>query len=253
MSTWAATMLKKVFHSDDYTLSSEVIDPHVKSKPDFLIEKLTDEDELVRHLYVELKKVGGDHFEKALDQATKHIRATIEEGSETVKECFVVVQKGLDIGFFEYHARQEDLEEEGIPNFRGCVSLTQIFSTDQDMPYTDEDLMDPVENEYNRNYDPMDKIDQSLRRYVRFDHKCRRIIVPTRLEDLKLLSFGNYKGNDPDLLRIRDDARLYTVPCVLNIEQNQELIDYLFHYMSLQAGTKNNYTRSLKVRTRTGL
>jgi hypothetical protein len=63
VSTWAATMLKKVFHSDDYTLSSEVIDPNEKSKPDFLIEKLTDEDELVRHLYVELKKVGGDHFE----------------------------------------------------------------------------------------------------------------------------------------------------------------------------------------------
>lgn len=79
MSTWAGTMLKKVFHSDDYTMSSEVIDPHEKSKPDFLIEKLTGQDKLVRHLYVELKKVGGDHFEKALDQATKHIRATIEE------------------------------------------------------------------------------------------------------------------------------------------------------------------------------
>jgi hypothetical protein len=231
-------MLKKVFHSDDYTLSSEVIDPNEKSKPDFLIEKLTDEDELVRHLYVELKKVGGDHFEKALDQATKHIRTTIEEGSETVKECFVVVQRGLDIGFFEYHARQEDLDEQSIPNFRGCVSLTQVFSTDQDMPYTDDDLTDPTENEYNRYYDPKDKIDQSLQRYVSFDHKCQRIIVPTTLQGpiqgLKLLSFGNYKGNDPDLLRIRNDARLYTVPCVLNIERNQELIDYLFHYMSLQ-------------------
>ena len=99
VSTWAGTMLKKVLHSDDYTLSSEVIDPNEKSKPDFLIEKLDLYDKLVRHLYVELKKVGGDHFEKALHQATKHIQNTIEQGSEQIKECFVVVQRGLDIGF----------------------------------------------------------------------------------------------------------------------------------------------------------
>lgn len=233
VSTWAGTMLKKVFHSDDYTMSSEVIDPHEKSKPDFLIEKLTGQDKLVRHLYVELKKVGGDHFEKALDQATKHIRETIEEESDTVKECFVVVQRGLDIGFFEYHARQEDLE--GIPNFRGCVSLTQVYRTEEDMPYTDDDIMS---NQDTQNYDPMGKIDQSLRRYVKFDDEYRRIIVSTTLEGLKQLSFGNYSGNDTDLLRIRGDARLYTVPCVLNIEQHQALIDYLFHYMSFQTPRK---------------
>ena len=47
-----------------------MIDPHKKSKPDLLDEKLTDQDKLIRHFYVELKKVRGDHFEKALDQAT---------------------------------------------------------------------------------------------------------------------------------------------------------------------------------------
>lgn len=228
VSTWAGTMLKKVFHSDDYTLSSEVIDPHKKSKPDFLIEKLTDQDKLVRHLYVELKKVGGDHFEKALDQATKHIRATIEEESDTVKECFVVVQRGLDIGFFEYHARQEDLEYYDIPNFRGCVSLTQVFFTEQDMPFDEVDVMNQPP------YNQMVEIDQSLQRLVKFDHEHRRVIVPTTPEGLKQLSFGKYSGNDTDLLQIRDDARLYTIPCVLNIEQHQELVDYLFHYMSLQ-------------------
>ena len=103
--------VEKVFHSNDYTMSSEVIDPNKKRKPDFLIERLTDQDKLVRHLYVELKEVGGDHFEKALSQATKHIRATIEERSDTEKECFVVVQRGLYIGSFEFHARQEELEE----------------------------------------------------------------------------------------------------------------------------------------------
>ena len=92
-------------------------------------------------MYVELKKVGGDHFEKALDQATKHITDSIEQGSPTVKECFVVVQRGLDIGFFEFHARHEDLEN--IPNCHGCVALTQPFETGQDMPYTFEDYVRP--------------------------------------------------------------------------------------------------------------
>lgn len=231
VSTWAGTMLKKVFHSDDYTLSSEVIDPNQNSKPDFLIEKVTNQHKLVRHLYVELKKVGGDLFEKALDQATKDIRATIEQESETVKECFVVIQRGLDIGFFEYHARQEDLDEKGISNFRGCVSLTQVFSTDEDMPYTNEDLMEYADT---LDYNPMHKIDQSLQEYVRFNDQYQRIIVPMALGGLKQLSFGDYRGNNRGLLRIRNDARLYTVPCVLNIEQDQDLIDYLFHYMSVQ-------------------
>lgn len=233
VSTWAGTMLKKVFHSDDYTLSSEVIDPYQNSKPDFLIEKVTNQDKLVRHLYVELKKVGGDLFEKALDQATKDIRATIEQESETVKECFVVIQRGLDIGFFEYHARQEDLKEKGISNFRGCVSLTQVFSTDEDMPYTNEDIMDYADT---LNHNPMDKIDQSLQQCVGFDNQYQRIIVPRALATtgLKQLSFGDYRGNNKDLLRIKNDAKLYTVPCVLNIEQDQDLINYLFHYMSVQ-------------------
>ena len=60
------TMLKKVFHSNDYTMSLEVIDSNKKSKFDFLIERLIDQDKLLRHLYAELKKVEGDHFEKAL-------------------------------------------------------------------------------------------------------------------------------------------------------------------------------------------
>lgn len=235
VSTWAATMLKKVFHSDEYTLTSEVIDPHEKSKPDFLIEILTPENELVRHLYVELKKIGGDHFEKALDQATRHIRATIETESSEVKECFVVVQRGLDIGFFEFHARQEDLEAENIPNFRSCVSLTQSFNTEEDMPFTSEDLLnDP----YGQEYDPMDKIHSSLSGYVVFDDKDRRVIIPELPSDIKVLSYGNYSGQDSELVQIRKDAEAYTTPCVFNIQQHESYINYLFHYMSVQTPRK---------------
>lgn len=40
VSTWAASMLKQVFQDDSFAISSEVIDPHEKSRPDFLIEKV---------------------------------------------------------------------------------------------------------------------------------------------------------------------------------------------------------------------
>jgi len=84
--------------------------------------------------------------------------------SDTVKECFLVIQRGLYIDVFKYHARQED--PEGIPNFQGCVSLTQAFGTGEDMPYIDEDI---ISDEDTWNYNPMDKIDQSLQPYVKFD------------------------------------------------------------------------------------
>ena len=122
-------MLKKMFHSNDYIMSFGVIDSNKKSKFDFFIERLIDQDKLVRHLYVELKKVEEDHFEKALNQAIKHIRATIEKRSDTMKKCFVIVQRELNIEFFEFHARQADLKEKNISNFRDCVSLTRVFRT----------------------------------------------------------------------------------------------------------------------------
>ena len=227
VSTWAASMLKKVFQHDNYAMSSEVIDPNEGSKPDFLIEKISDEQGLVRHLYVELKKVKGDHFEKALDKATKHIRVTLEQESIHVKECFVVVQRGLDIGFFEYHARAEDLE--GVPNFRSCVSLTQPLETDEDMPFTEQDLRDDPTIQH----DPMDNIHPSLGNLVKFDNQNRRIITQLP-ETTRLLSYGNYSGEDPNLVSILKDARQYNVPCVFNIEKDTDIINYLFYYMSVQ-------------------
>ena len=239
VSTWAGSMLKSVFSDEKYTLSTEVIDPHEKSRPDFLIERLEEvfypkdnkkEEKLVRHVYVELKRVQGDHFFKALHQATKHIRKTIEEGSEVTKECFVVVQRGLDIGFFEYHSRQDDLEEIGIPNFEGCVSLTQSFHTDEDMPYTKEDL-----KEHGHGFDPAKILKGPMIGKVQFKDN-QRIILPgvDLLSDLKVLSFGNYQGKDKELNRIKKEADKYTIPCVFNIEKHADAINHLFCYMACQ-------------------
>lgn len=223
VSTWAGTMLKKVFQSDNYTLSAEVIDATENKKPDYLIEKLDDQNKLVRYVYVELKKEGGQHFEKALYQATEYLQNTIEGTSETVKECFVVVQRGVKIGFFEYHARHEDLKH--ISNFHHCVSLTQVIDTEEDNPFVEEDrptYMDP-----NTNLHP------SLIQHIRFDNE-KRNILPHPPQDLQQLSFGNYNGRDRKLQTLLRDARAYTTPCVFDITQHQREIDYLFYYMSVQ-------------------
>ena len=226
VSTWAASMLKGVFQDQSFAMSSEVIDPHEKSKPDFLIEKVSPQKKFV-------KKTGGDHFEKALYQARKHIRQTLEDESDFTKECFVIVQRGMDIGFFEYHARTEDLDNYAIQHFRGCVSLTQPIFTDEDMPYSEEDLA-----VHGQDFDPMDKIHPDLKGHVTFNHRHERVILNQIPQDARPLSYGNYNGDIPDLVSITSDARNYTTPCVFDIEQHKEIIDYFYHYMLIQTPRK---------------
>ena len=45
-------------------------------------------------------------------------------------EVYVVVQRGTKIGFFEYHNDITNLDEEEIPHFGGCISLTQSYQID---------------------------------------------------------------------------------------------------------------------------
>lgn len=84
-----------------------------------------------------MKKVGEDHFEKALDRATKHIRSTIEV-------CFFVIQRGLDMGSLEYHARQEDLKRKGISNFQDCAFLIQGFNRLRPLPAEIQSRIDVI-------------------------------------------------------------------------------------------------------------
>lgn len=82
-------------------------------------------DSIRLHLLMELKSNDKSiRFEDALSQVVKEIEETMEE----IIECFVVVQCGTRIGFFEYHNDQSNLNEEGIPHFRGCVSVTEDYS-----------------------------------------------------------------------------------------------------------------------------
>lgn len=130
VGSWACTMLKNVFTQPNWVITPELHDPNSHKKPDFTIEKPDANSNLQVHAVYELKKVKGDRMEKALDQVITAIVETVDEKGnrgEGAFETFVVVQRGLDIGFFEYHNDVSNLDEEKIPHFRGCVSLTEDY------------------------------------------------------------------------------------------------------------------------------
>jgi hypothetical protein len=115
-------MLKSVFHGPEWIITPEKTDKNSKKRPDIVVEKLKDTD-TEHYLFMELKSSVGDRFEDAISQIVDEIAETMEEKIE----AYVVVQRGLKIGFFEYHNDVSNLDEEDIPHFKGCISLTQNY------------------------------------------------------------------------------------------------------------------------------
>jgi hypothetical protein len=136
VSTWACTKLSETFTSSgDWAITPEQRDQNTHKKPDFTVEKAimnpsNHKISMKIHLCMELKKKGGDRIEDALNQLRNSLEETLDTKGNTYKdefEIFAVVQSGLDIGFFEFHEDQSNLDEEDIPHFLGCVSLTQDY------------------------------------------------------------------------------------------------------------------------------
>ena len=125
VGSWALTKLGQVFPASSWIITPEKTDEYSKKKPDLVVERLFDNNkQAVPHLLMELKKNGPSvRCEEALSQLVLEIAETFE----TVMNVFVVVQCGTKIGFFDYHNDVSNLDEENIPHFRGCLSLTERF------------------------------------------------------------------------------------------------------------------------------
>ena len=196
VGSWTATLLKNVFTNDPWLLTSEKADEHSFKKPDFVIEKALSNEESHMHLICEIKKYGGDRMEKALDQAVNHIAETIDDlgnNNNNKFEVFILVQRGLDIGFFEYHNDISNLDEEGIGHFRGCVSLTQNQPTGHAV--IDENTPD---------------------------------LKPLFFDSGKLRT---EKLTNEDEQNIRDEAMEYNIPCIFNINHHHNEINHLIHHI----------------------
>lgn len=128
-STWACTKLKEIFHKEKWAITPEQRDRFSRKKPDLVVEEAVQGSKFRLHLAMELKKQG-ERMEDALAQLCASLVETLDEKGNIEDdqfEIYVVVQAGTDIGFFEYHSDLSNLDEEGIPHFRGCVSVTQDY------------------------------------------------------------------------------------------------------------------------------
>ena len=139
VGSFASTVIKHVFSDQHWIITPEKRDKDSGKKPDFTIQRL-EGDNLFFHCYYEVKKTGGKRLEEAMEQTVESIVQTIDtQGSLGSFETFVIVQRGLDIAFFEYHNDRDNLDEDGIPHVRGCVSLTYGYQLKGKM----ETILDP--------------------------------------------------------------------------------------------------------------
>lgn len=202
VGSWACTMLKQVYYGPSWIITPEKTDTHSKKKPDLVVERATPTaqgDMMEVHLLMELKSNDSAiRFEEALAQVVFEIEETMED---TI-EVFVVVQCGMRIGFFEYHNDQSILNEEGIPHFRGCISLTQSYHIGNALTHA------------------FPNHPQDLGR-LRYDYD-------SRLKDEKRKD-------------IRDDARDYQVPCIFDIARHENDVNALFHHMVSHAPRSSSW------------
>lgn len=193
VGTWMGTLLKNVFTGDPWALTPEKTDLYTEKKPDFVISKLRGDD-LVIHLICEIKSATGDRMEKALDQAVKDIAMTMDIQGNTdgePYEIFIIVQRGLDIGFFEYHNDVSNLEEDDIDNLRGCVSLTQ--DQDNGLAVISRNIPGLKELMYND-------------------------------ENLKGVK-------DQNIEQMRKEAKKYSIPCIFDLNQHEDEINIMIHHI----------------------
>lgn len=136
-----------------------------------------------------------------MNQTVKYIASTIDRKGNEDKdkkkfEVFVIIQRGLDIGFFEYFNGEAELVEGGTDHFRGCVSLTQ------DTREYETRVMNPA-------------------------------VVPSATVGLKRLMFDDQRlqGVPDDEQKVRDDASSYPTPCIFNIDEHEHEINLMMLHM----------------------
>lgn len=155
VGTWACTKLKEIFHGGRWAITPEQRDDNSGNKPDLVVEKAIQSRAggpvvLRLHLGMELKKVN-ERVEEPLDQLRRAITQTVDDKGSTSDsdfEVYAVVQCGLKIAFFELHSDESNLDDEGIPHFRGCVSLTQAYRIGGHVAYAATSIPNDLERLY---------------------------------------------------------------------------------------------------------
>ena len=203
VGTWACTMLSKHFQ-DDFLITPEMFTYGTNKKPDFTIEKYYEEakDKSKYHAVYELKKQDGGYLDKALEQASLAISQLCDKTDGSI-EMFVIVQRGMEIGFFEYLSYTSMMDEAGILQFASCVPLTYVH---KDLIFRKDEAKDAI------------------------------MQLKARLPDsVQTLVYGQSGRRSTDSLARADEI---DTPCVFNLKMQKDEIDFLFHYIATQKPRK---------------
>ena len=95
-----------------------------KKRPDYVVEKIK-HNEIIPHIFVECKSKKGESINKAVDQLTEASRSTSEDKSER-QSLWLIVTRYDNIGFYLYSNDRCNLEEDGIPNYKGAIPVNQL-------------------------------------------------------------------------------------------------------------------------------
>jgi len=136
VSTWATTMAKEAFAGGHYAITPErrvfVPDQEIWRKADLVVERVSNGN-LIPKVYFEFKRHNrtADRFEDALAQVCAFLEDETENYALNYNEqfapmsVFVVIVRGLQIGFFEYLLHHDGIDEDNIPHFCYAIPLTQ--------------------------------------------------------------------------------------------------------------------------------
>lgn len=118
------SILRNYFpQNQGWTIVPEFLVPE-KKRPDYCIEKFAGgvSPFFTPKVFVEMKSGTGATTEKALDQITSSMVQAIDRlGGEFT--CFLIIVKGKQIGFFEYHNDRSNLSEDEVQQHFGAISF----------------------------------------------------------------------------------------------------------------------------------
>ena len=129
VGTWAMTMLKHIFTGLSAITPGQRNDQSGRY-PNIVVEKDGGAGILEPVLFCVLKKKGGDSLTTALSQLGAAIaEAMDQQGSNTPQNhsTFAYVQRGTEVGIFEYHNVGTILDEQRVPHHNGFVPITQPY------------------------------------------------------------------------------------------------------------------------------
>lgn len=119
--TATSGLVQNYFLLNKFITTPEQTQVIANKRPDFSIEKLVD-DNLVPHLFIEVKSLINSNFNNIMDQLYDTVLNTVDsEGGNF--SVYLIAMKGSKIALFQFYYFVSLLDEYGVMNYKGFVPL----------------------------------------------------------------------------------------------------------------------------------